>query len=52
MDENLSQDKYENVNIVDFDPPLVAHIVVVLRIDNNSFKLVASEENSLQCPNM
>jgi len=36
------------MNIVDSNPSSIALVVVILRIDNNSFKLVASEENILQ----
>ena len=48
LDENLPRDKHENVNIVHCNPPLVASVVIVPRTDNDSFKLVAFEENSLQ----
>jgi len=48
LNEILFQDKHENVNIMDFNPRLVAPIVSVPRIDNNSSKLLAFEENFIE----
>jgi len=35
LDEKLSHDKHENVDIVDSNPSLVTHVV-----NNNSYKLI------------
>jgi len=47
LDENLSWDKHENVNIVDSYPPLIALVVTIPRTGNNSSKPISSKEKSL-----
>jgi len=47
LEENMSHDKYENVNIVNFNLPLVAPVVTFLETNNNSSEHIASRENSL-----
>jgi len=46
LKDNLSQEKYESMNIVVSKPPLVAPSLALSANDNS--KLVASEENFLQ----
>ena len=48
LNENLSQNKYENVNTVNYNFSLIALTVIILGIYNNSSKHVASEENFVQ----
>jgi len=47
LDENLFKDKHENVNIVDYNPSLVFPVVAIPGTNNNSSKLVASNEKFL-----
>jgi len=50
IDENLSQDKYENVNIVDIVdsyPSWLFWLLLFQGQNNNNSKLVAFEENFL-----
>jgi len=44
LDENLSKESHPNVN---FNPPLIVIALAVSRLDDNSYKLVVFEENSL-----
>jgi len=48
LDENLFQEKYKNVNIVNPDSPFIVTTLIVLGSNNNSSKPVACEENFLQ----